>query len=276
MPELPEVETIRRGLEKNFVGKKFSDLEILSSKSFIGDPKILIDKKIKLISRQGKQIVIHLSDNHLLIIHLKMTGQLIVPLSSKGDNRGILYPNKHTRLIFTFSDHSKLFFNDLRKFGWIRLIESKDLPDLQKNLGIDLLDKNFSLDYFFSELKKSKKPIKSVLLDQTKFAGIGNIYASEALFLAKINPLKPADKISFSEAKKLYSSVLKVIRESIKHGGSTARDKGYLQSTGKPGTHQNYFRVYQREGESCFNCKGVVKRIKISGRSTFYCPSCQK
>lgn len=265
MPELPEVETIRLGLENNLVGKTFSNLEILSPKSFIGDQKILMGKKIISISRKGKQIIIHLSDNYLLIIHLKMTGQLVFSA-----------PNKYTRLIFTFTDKSKLFFNDLRKFGWIRLIKAEELSDLQKNLGIDLLDKNFTLDYFFSELKKSKKPIKSVLLDQTKFAGIGNIYASEALFLARIYPLKPANEISSLKAKKLYSSILKVINESIKHGGSTARDKGYLQSTGKPGTHQNYFRVYQREGDPCFGCKGIVKRIKISGRSTFYCPSCQK
>lgn len=265
MPELPEVETIRLGLENNLVGKTFSNLEILSHKSFIGDSKILIGKKIISFSRQGKQIVIHLSNNYLLVVHLKMTGQLVFST-----------PNKYTRLIFTFTDKSKLFFNDLRKFGWIRLIKKEELSDLQKNLGVDLLDKNFTFKYFSSVLKKSKKPIKTVLLDQTKFAGIGNIYASEALFLAKIYPLKPADKISPLKIKSLYSAILKIIKESIKHGGSTARDKGYLKSTGEAGTHQNYFQVYQREGEPCFDCKGLVKRIKTAGRSTFFCPSCQK
>jgi formamidopyrimidine-DNA glycosylase len=277
MPELPEVETIRRGLENNLVGKTFSNLEILSPKSFLDNPELVEGKKIISLSRIGKQISIHLSDNYLLLIHLKMTGQLIYfPLSSKGDKRGILYPNKYTRLIFTFTDKSHLYFNDLRKFGWIRLIKVEDLSDLQKNLGIDLLDDKFTLNYFSSVLKNSKKPIKTLLLDQLKFAGIGNIYASESLFLARIYPLKPANKISSINIKKLYRSVLKVIKDSLKHGGSTAKDKGYLQSSGESGSHQNYFQVYQREGESCFNCGGTVKRIKTAGRSTFFCSQCQK
>lgn len=283
MPELPEVETIRRGLENNLVGKTFSNLEIISPKparsggSFVGDPKILIGKKIISLSRIGKQISIHLSNNCLLLIHLKMTGQLIYfPLSSKGDKRGILYPNKYTRLIFTFTDKSHLYFNDLRRFGWIRLIKAENISDLQKNIGIDLLDDKFTLDYFSSVLKSSKKPIKNLLLDQSKFAGIGNIYASESLFLAKVYPLKPSNQISPLKTKKLYLSVLKVIKDSIKHGGSTAKDKGYLQSSGESGSHQDFFQVYQREGEFCFNCNGTVKRIKTAGRSTFYCPQCQK
>lgn len=276
MPELPEVETIRRGLENNLIGKTFSNLKILSPKSFVGDPKILIGKKIISLSRIGKQISIHLSNNYLLLIHLKMTGQLIfVPPFSKGA-RGILFPNKYTRLVISFSDKSNLYFNDLRKFGWIRLIKADELSDLQKNIGIDLLDKKFTLNYLSSILKNSKKPIKTVLLDQSKFTGIGNIYANEVLFLAKIHPLKPASEISPLKTKNLYFAILKVIRESIKHGGSTAKDKGYLQSSGEAGTYQNYFQVYQKEKQPCPVCKTPIKRVKTSGRSTFFCPKCQK
>lgn len=276
MPELPEVETIRRGLEKNLVGKTISNLEVLSPKSFIGDPKLVKGKKIISVSRLGKQLSIYLSGNYLLLIHLKMTGQLIfVPPFSKGV-RGILFPNKYTRLVISFIDKSNLYFNDLRKFGWIRLIKTNELPSLQKNIGVDLLDKKFTLKYFSSVLKNSKKPIKTVLLDQSHFTGIGNIYANESLFLAKIYPLKPANEISPLKTKNLYLAILKVIKESIKHGGSTAKDKGYLQSSGEAGTHQNYFQVYQREGKPCFICHTPIKRIKTSGRSTFFCPHCQK
>lgn len=265
MPELPEVEVIRRFLEKKLINKTIIGLKVLSPKSFIGNPELVEGQKIIKFTRIGKQLSIHLSNNLILLIHLKMTGQLVLNA-----------PTKHTRLIFTLSDNSHLYFNDLRKFGWIKLIDSSQISQHQQNLGIDILDKKFTPQYIFSQLQKSTRAVKLVLLDQTKFAGIGNIYANDALFLSKINPQTPANKITLKQSQKLQQSLIKIMTESITHGGSTAKDKGYIKPDSTTGQHQLHFQVYQREGKPCLVCQTKIKRIKTSGRSTFFCPNCQK
>lgn len=283
MPELPEVEVIRLFLESNLIGKKITGLTILNSKSFIGSPKLVKGQKISFFNRIGKQLSIHLANKLILLVHLKMTGQLIYinqtktilghPTPNLNDSK---LPNKSTRIYFTFSDKSKLYFNDQRKFGWIKLLNQTELIEAQKKLGIDVLDSKFTLNYFYSQLQKSSRPIKLVLLDQTKFAGIGNIYANDALFLAKIHPQTASDKINKIKSKKLWQSIILVIRESIEHGGSTAKDNKYIRPDRTFGQQQYYFRVYQREGEPCLICKTPIKRIKVGGRSAFFCPQCQK
>jgi formamidopyrimidine-DNA glycosylase len=173
-------------------------------------------------------------------------------------------------------DDTSLYFSDLRKFGWLKIFTQTELIQAQKNLGIDILSPDFTKKYFYNQLQKSKRPIKILLLDQTKFAGIGNIYACDSLFLSKINPLTPAQNISLSKSNTLCSNLQKIMSESILHGGSTARDRGYLLPDGNSGKHQDHFLVYQRENEKCLVCKAKIKRIKQGGRSTFYCPHCQK
>lgn len=298
MPELPEVETIRRQLEPKIVGKTITDIEIICPKSFQGDPKKIIGKKIISLTRIGKQLSINLSGNWVILAHFKMTGGLFFK------------PQKHTRAIlklgsppsfvkegnspkrregdlnnkavlpFSRGDAPKgrgvLYFNDLSKFGWLKLFTQKSLKSFQKNLGLDALSPNLTPAIFYQLLHSSPRPIKLVLLDQSKFAGIGNIYANDALFKSKIHPQKPANKISRSQSATLLLNLQKIMSESILHGGSTARDRGYIMPDGQAGSHQDHFLVYGRENEPCLSCSVKIKRIKQGGRSTFYCPHCQK
>jgi formamidopyrimidine-DNA glycosylase len=223
-----------------------------------------------------------------------MTGQLILsPLSSKGvtEGRGILlghptkfeqYPNKSTRLVFHFSPSCQrggrgviLFFNDQRKFGWVQVFSSKALMLFQSKLGYDILDPQFTPEYLFSQLHRSSRAVKLVLLDQNFFAGIGNIYANDALFLCGIHPSIPANQVSRAKAPKLYRAILSIMQQSILAGGSTMKDNKYVRPDGTFGNNQFSFRVYQRSGEPCLACNTLIERIVIGGRGTFLCPKCQ-
>jgi formamidopyrimidine-DNA glycosylase len=273
MPELPEVEVIRQFLDPKVKGLTISHLEILTAKSFIGNPKHVEGQKIISLSRLGKQLSLVLENNSILLFHLKMTGQIIY----SGTILGHPFSSaKSTRLIFTFSDNSKLFFNDQRKFGWVKLLSQNDLIESQKNLGLDILDPQFTPKYFYSQLQSSSRPIKTVLLDQSKFAGIGNIYANDSLFLSKIHPKSPANKISQEKAQKLYHFLLAIMHQSILAGGSTAKDNGYIKPDGSKGSNQFSFRVYDKKGKPCQNCQTPIKYIKLGGRGTFFCQKCQK
>jgi formamidopyrimidine-DNA glycosylase len=280
MPELPEVEVVRLFLDANLIGKTISSLEIITSKSFIGNQKQVVNQKIIKTSRIGKQLSLHLENGLILLFHLKMTGQIIIGNSVLGhptpkEDKSVL-PNKSTRLFFTFSDDSKLFFNDQRKFGWVKILTQFELVEVQKNLGLDILDSQFTPRYILKQLKNTTRPIKTLLLDQSKFAGVGNIYANDALFLAKINPFTPSNKINNKQATQIHHFLVKIMTESIKNGGSTAKDNKYIHPDGSTGKHQFSFQVYQRENEPCLVCKTPIKRIKVGGRGTFYCSKCQK
>jgi formamidopyrimidine-DNA glycosylase len=280
MPELPEVEVVRLFLKANLIGKTISKIKIITPRSFIGDSKLVKGQKIIKFTRIGKQLSLHLKNNLILLFHLKMTGQIIFGKDILGhptpkEDKSAL-PNKSTRLFFTFSDGSKLFFNDQRKFGWVKLLTPSKLIESQKNLGIDILSSKFTPKYFQKQLLNSSRPIKSVLLDQSKFAGIGNIYANDALFLAKIHPTSPSNKVNSKKTLTLHYFLIKIMTESIKSGGSTAKDNKYIHPDGSSGRHQFNFQVYQRQGKPCLVCKTPIKKIKIGSRGTFYCPKCQK
>ena len=288
MPELPEVEVVRLFLNANLIGKTISKLEIISSKparsaggSFLGNPKLAEGQKIISTSRLGKQLSLNLENGLIILFHLKMTGQIIVgdsifghptPLHSFSEG----WPNKSTRLFFTFSDGSKLFFNDQRKFGWVKLLTKTELVEFQQNLGVDILSPAFTPKYFYNQLQKTSRPIKTVLLDQSFFAGIGNIYANDALFLAKIHPISPSNKISPKIVTLLHNFLIQIMTESIKNGGSTAKDNKYIHPDGSLGQHQFSFQVYQRSGQPCLICQTPITRVIIGGRGTFYCSKCQK
>jgi formamidopyrimidine-DNA glycosylase len=273
MPELPEVEVIRQFLAKKIKGLTLSKLEILTPKSFIGNPKLIEGQKIVKLSRLGKQLSVVLKNNLVLLFHLKMTGQIIYSGTVLGHPFSSV---KSTRLIFTFSDNSKLLFNDQRKFGWVKLLSQDELVEFQFNLGLDILNPQFTPKYFYSQLQTSSRPIKPFLLDQSKFAGIGNIYANDALFLSKIHPESPANKISPAKALRLYRALLSIMQQSVLAGGSTAKDNGYLKPDGSKGSNQFYFRVYDKKGEPCLQCQTPIKYVKLGGRGTFFCPKCQK
>ena len=274
MPELPEVEVVKLHLEQRLLHKIITKLEILTPNSFIGNPKKVIGNKIIKFSRIGKQLSVYLSNNLILLIHLKMTGQLIYGGFMLGHPTPTISP-KSIRLIFTFNDESTLYFNDQRKFGWIKLLNQAELLKVQSNLGLDIFDSKFTPVFLFSQLQKSHRPVKTLLLDQHYFAGIGNIYACDALFLAGIHPSISANKISRSKVLKLYSSLLSIMRQSVLAGGSTARDKKYLRPDGTSGQNQFFFRVYQKKGEPCLKCGTKIEYLKLNGRGTFFCPHCQ-
>ncbi len=283
MPELPEVEVIRQFLNNQILHKTIIDVIVHNPKSFQGDPSLIKHQKVESFSRHGKQLSLHLSNNITLLFHFKMTGQLVCVHRKKTilghptptlNNQPL--PNKSTRINFKFSDGSTLYFNDQRKFGWVKALTPADLLEYQKTLGKDLLDPSFTPNYFKKQLQKSSRSIKLVLLDQTKFAGIGNIYANDALFLSGIHPQTSANSLTSKVATKLYRHLLDITRESISHGGSTAKDNKYIHPDGSFGSHQYHFRVYQKEGEPCLQCSTCIERIKIGGRSSFFCPSCQR
>jgi len=280
MPELPEVETVRLFLDQHILGKTISKIEILSQKSFVGDPELVEGQEIISTSRLGKQLSLHLKNSLILLFHLKMTGQVIIGDSVFGhptpkEDKSVL-PNKSTRVVFTFSDATKLFFNDQRKFGWVKVLNKDELAESQKNVGVDILSPAFTDKYFYEKLQNTSRSIKIVLLDQSRFAGIGNIYDNDALFLSKINPKLPANKVTLKQAKILRQNLIDLMRESLFHGGSTAKDNKYIHPDGSFGEHQYHFRVYQRSEEPCLVCQTPIKRIKLGGRGTFFCLKCQK
>jgi len=278
MPELPEVETIKLKLEPLVKGKVIKEIRVLEKKQFIGDYKKIIGKEIQGLRRKGKVITIILSDNLFLSIHLKLSGQLL--FASNLDQPVFKYtipftktttmPANTTRVIFKFKDKSGLFFNDLRKFGWIKLLNKPYEPR-----GIDILSQDFNLVFFKNLISSSKKNIKFLLLDQEKIAGIGNIYANDALFLAKINPLRKSDSLTEKEIKELYQSIKKVIFQGIKDQGSSGADEAFILPDASKGKHQRHFLVYQKENKPCIICGSLIKRIKQGGRSSFFCPRCQ-
>jgi len=274
MPELPEVEVVKLYLEQKLLHQTITKLDILTPKSFIGQSSQVVGQKIIKFSRIGKQLSLYLSNNLILLIHLKMTGQLIYDGFMLGHPTPTINP-KSTRLIFTFNNNSKLYFNDQRKFGWVKLLSRTELAEAQSGLGLDIFDSKFTPAYLYSRLQKSHRPIKTILLDQHYFAGIGNIYACDALFLAGIHPSSPSNKIQKNKALKLHHSLLSIMHQSVSAGGSTARDKKYLRPDGTSGQNQFFFRVYQRKREPCLKCGTKIEYLKIGSRGTFFCPHCQ-
>ena len=286
MPELPEVETIRRGLEEKIKGLTIKNVEDRLAKQFQGKATDIIGAKVLSVRRRGKVTIIDLSNGKSLIIHLKLTGQLVF----RHDGRSFIgghpipfagtdLPAKTTHIIFDFTNGARLFYNDLRQFGWIKVLRSEEVNTTSAigKLGIEPFTNDFSLEAFSPILKRSSKPIKLVLMDQEKIAGVGNIYANDALFEAGIDPRRKANSLTPSEGHKLFISLHSVLKEAIKYGGSSAADEAYVNAAGVPGKYQDHFRVYQRQGQLCLNkCGQKIVRIALSGRGTFFCPHCQK
>ncbi len=275
MPELPEIETIKRQLLRRVVAKKIQKIEILDKKlhTYLSarNLKKLTGLEIKKISRRAKVLLLELSENLVLAFHLKMSGQIIFV----GDKNHSL-SNKHTRAVVKFSDGTKLFFQDSRRFGWIKIFSKTKLEDslFQQPLGPEPLEKEFSLEYLKTVLSKRRGAIKTVIMDQQVLAGVGNIYANEALFLAGVHPQRAANNLTEKEIKKLQKAIKQVLLKAISYNGSS-RDK-YRDIYGKAGSYQLHFLVYNRAGEKCRHCRSEIKRLVLAGRSSFFCPHCQK
>ena len=282
MPELPEVETIRNQLNKVLRGKTIKEIEVLREKSFSGDPTAMRGWKIQSIERKSKILEVMFENQpDIVIVHLKMTGQLIYVNGEKRILGGHpspdwvnQLPSKHTRVIWNFDDGTKLFFNDMRVFGWMKIINFKEYEKYTRKTVPDITEKGFTTKYLFDILNRSEKPIKLVLLDQDKIGGLGNIYVNDALYLAKIRPDRKSDSLERDEGISLHKAICTIIKRGIKYGGASASN--YVQVSGLGGTYQDHFLVYKKEGEKCKRCGGVIKKIKLGGRGTFYCSDCQK
>lgn len=292
MPELPEVETIRLQLDQKLKNRKIAKIEVLNKKSFLGDQNEILGRKVTRVDRRAKILLINLADDRLLAVHLKLTGQLIYrdrqdKTGDKKNDQGEVcekegpfavcqLPNKFTRVIIAFDNDGRLFFNDLRIFGWMKVVRSAEELGVEK-LGPEANDeRTFTLEYFKDILSKTKKPVKLVILDQEKLAGVGNIYANEALFMAGIMPARPANRLKDEEARRLREAIIKVLCQAIENKGTSDRDEAYRQTSGEKGEHQHYLLVYGKAGQPCPGCGGKIERVTIGGRGTFFCRKCQR
>jgi len=282
MPELPEVETIVKQLNKVISGEKITDIEVLNYGSFIDDGRKIANINISSVGRRAKTIIISFENKLYLLIHLKMTGQLIYinhGTRLAGGHASHEWheklPSKHTRVIFSFGKDKKLYFNDLRKFGWCRIVDQNGYNNYFSKFGPEAYP---SIDpkYLIERSKRSpKSQIKKFIMDQTVIAGVGNIYADEALFGSKINPARMVSELSPKEWLSLSAKISDILAFSISKGGTT--DSDYLNVFGEKGGMQNYLNVYHKEGQMCPNqCGGAIEKIKLAGRGTHYCPRCQK
>jgi len=280
MPELPEVETVCRGLAKAMTGQKITRVETRRANLRIPFPKNLKNIEgatVKDIARRAKYILMHLSSGDTLLMHLGMSGRMVI----HGNNAEV-EDNKHDHMVLHLQNGTRIIFNDPRRFGLVDLAAS-DAVLAHKffiHLGPEPFDKTFNAEYLMDEFKGKKPPVKVAIMDQRLVVGVGNIYAAEALFRAGIDPTRPAGKIKKAEAEKLVTSIREVLKEAIKSGGSSLRD--YVQADGELGYFQHHFAVYDREGQKCKGCTCKIekttgiRRITQGGRSTFFCATKQK
>ncbi len=312
MPELPEVETVRIGLSALLPKRQIKHVTSDWPKSFPNAKadvdRFLTGAMVTAVRRRAKVLIIDLDTNYSLVIHLKMTGQLVFVGKQKQlsvvsdqslvktDNRqqttdnnlrfGAGHPNdslvgelpdKSTRVIFVFTDGSKLFFNDQRKFGWVRLLPTLEVQNLDffKKVGPEPLEDTFTADDFVDRLMRRKSSgIKAVLLDQTVVAGVGNIYADESLWAAKIHPETKVQNVPQTKLKILYAQLRRILRLAIQKGGST--DRNYVNHEGKRGSYLSFAQVFRRQGQPCPRCGTAIIKIRVAGRGTHICPKCQK
>ncbi|HCR81441.1 MAG: Formamidopyrimidine-DNA glycosylase [Candidatus Pacebacteria bacterium GW2011_GWB1_47_8] len=282
MPELPEVETVARRLAQVLPGRTIKSVKVLRNKSFQGKPVWLSGKKIENVSRRAKMIRLHITGKRDMLIHLKMTGQLIFMNGEKkiggghptGDWTNDL-PSKHTRVIVEFTDKSTLFFNDMRVFGWLKLVDDAQLAVEYGKYGPDVNIEEVTVEYFKKVFANRKMPIKLALMNNSVLSGVGNIYANEALFIARVHPARPANSLTSKEWKNVFQATKKVIDDGIKAGGTTFDGK-FVDVSGLAGKYQEKLKVYGRAGKSCPRCGTIIQKMKIGGRGTQYCPHCQK
>jgi formamidopyrimidine-DNA glycosylase len=296
MPELPEVESVKRSLKPYLIGKVIKSVAVrepklvssAGTKRVVDDQKtsefvkVPVGQKIVDVDRVAKNILIVLESGNVIHIHLKMTGQLVfrdvdqqvggghpIPISES------TLPNKHTHIIFELSKGT-LFYNDIRKFGYVLL--EKDLAQLKKNLikkhGMDPLSEEFDVDKLRDLLQNSKKKIKTFLLDQDKIAGLGNIYVDESLFASGIHPLRVAGRLSSKEIEGLRNNIVDILSKAIEMGGSSVAN--YILADGSRGTYAREHKVYKKAGQPCTVCKTPLQKIVVGSRGTVFCPKCQK
>lgn len=288
MPELPEVETVKRGLVKLITNQQIEAVEHNWDKGFPNAKtdvdQFLIGSKVIDVRRRAKVLIIDLSTEYSLLIHLKMTGQLVfvakeVRFGAGHPNDSLIndLPDKSTRVKFTFKDGSNLFFNDQRKFGWVKLFPTVEVENIDfiHKIGPEPLSDDFTSTNFIGRVRKrAGTTIKAAILDQTVLAGVGNIYADESLFAAKIHPATRVKDVSDAKLKLLLVEIKDVLQLSIDKGGSS--DRNYVNAEGKKGSYLGFAKVFRRESKPCSRCGTTIEKIRVAGRGTHICPKCQK
>jgi formamidopyrimidine-DNA glycosylase len=287
MPELPEVETVRIQLQHKVVGKTIESVEVFHSKSVAYNEDIeetLRGKTIADIDRVGKLMIFSFVDEHdlFLLAHLKMTGQFFY-VDTRGELCGgghsvtaadLDLPSRHTRVVFHFTDHTSLFFNDMRLFGFTKIANAKEVERARAGFGPEPIAPDFDCDWFIGKVRQRKTSIKAALLDQSFIAGLGNIYVDEALWRAQVRPTRRSDRVTRKEAAALCAAAGDVMRESIAVGGTTFQH--FKDTGGENGNFTDYLKVFGQHGRVCERCGTTIKKIRCAGRGTHYCPSCQK
>lgn len=287
MPELPEVETVKRGLTRLLPGRTIKAVDFDWPKSFPNastDVKeFLVGASVITVQRRAKVLLIELDTKYSLVVHLKMTGQLVFRgeesfgAGHPNDSLVGALPDKSTRVTITFTDGSVLFFNDFRKFGWMRLLPTVEIPNIDffKRVGPEPLSDEFNARVFIARVRRrAKTTIKAAILDQSVLAGVGNIYADEALFAAKIHPATRVQDVSDAKLNKLHQAIREVLQLSIDKGGSS--DKNYVDAEGRRGSYLGFAKVFRREGKPCLECGATIEKIRVAGRGTHICPKQQK
>jgi formamidopyrimidine-DNA glycosylase len=277
MPELPEVEVVRRDLEREVVGKRVKGVEVdgmrsvrrhHNRKQFITR---LEGKKITGVERRGKYLLCRLEGGDVLVIHLGMSGQLLRAKTARESR------DKHTHVVITFTQGGQLRFVDPRTFGEMFITEADALNKVSElnHLGLDPLENAMSWEQFGNLISQRHMKLKTLLMDQKFLAGIGNIYSDEILWGAGLRWDRMSDSLSSQEIRRLYRSMVEVLQDAVKYRGSSLADEQYVDLFGKPGDYQYHHNVYARDGESCRRCRHVIRRERFGGRSTFYCEACQ-
>jgi formamidopyrimidine-DNA glycosylase len=289
MPELPEIETVKLQLQKAIVGREIVQVEVRGRKSFEGEVELVEGKKIIAVRRMAKVLLVDLEGEITMAFHFKMTGQLIYDKDGNSETYkdrvvgghptedfvGKL-PSAHTRVIFKL-DQGTLYFNDQRMFGWVKAGKKEEIEAMKFLVGLGPEPFGMTEEEFRLRVGKPKRPIKLVIMDQEIIAGVGNIYANDALWEAKIDPKTPANTLTGQQLDSLFEKVKLVLEEGIKFGGATAADAKYINLHGLGGHYQDHFRVYDREGTECPRKDGgKIKKTVLGGRGTYFCPECQK
>jgi formamidopyrimidine-DNA glycosylase len=287
MPELPEVETVRLQLLYKVLNKPIFKVKVFNPKTVADNakfPSVLKGKSFNHVDRIGKLLIFCFAgeQNLFILTHLKMTGQFFYQeknnvhggghTMSESDSRNL--PNKHTRVAIYFADDSALFFNDMRKFGYMHLADASEVARAKGRFGQELIDPNFDTENFFNSILKRKTSIKATLLDQTFVAGLGNIYVDEALYIAKVRPDRVTNLVTKKEALAIAKASNTVMSKSIEVGGTTFQS--FADTNGHIGNYKSYLQVFGKQNTPCPKCKTLIVKTRVAGRGTHFCPTCQK
>lgn len=282
MPELPEVETVRTDLKSKILNKRIKKVDVRLLK--IVEPEdfavTIKNNAFTDVTRRGKLMIFHLKSGGFMLVHLKMTGQLVYRdhghITAGGHSQkgmGMDLPNKYSHVVFTFEDDSQLFFNDLRQFGYLKIVNQAELDAVLAKFGVEPLGEEFTPEKWAELLKNRRTNVKAFLLNQAVVTGIGNIYADEVLFLSRVLPTRTVDSLTTREKAAIYKNIKSILKKAVKYRGTTFND--YVDGDGKKGGFIQFLKVFHKDGEPCPECGAIIQKTRVAGRGTHFCAKCQ-